>query len=126
MINYFKTEADYKDDLSKELMRMDFSFLDTLDFSTLHKSMEINLIKEFYIHYHRIGGTDDLSIYVLVLSDFFEITLNSVCGGDLKKPSGDYWQSSQESMQFWANKNKLNNSEQKLYFQSVDDIEAYT
>ena len=105
-------------DLKKEINKFNFK--------ELHSTLDSDTLFLYYKEYQSIGGTDNLEKYTKILSSFLEITLDPVVFGNLEKPDGTLWNSSQDSIIYWEQKHKLTQGQGNLYFCSVDQVNSYT
>lgn len=107
-----------EEDLKKAINR--------LDFDKLHSSLDADAIFSYYQEYKSLGGEDNIEDYTNKISNFIEITLIPVVFGDLEKPDGSFWDSSQHAIAFWEQKHQLTQEQGSIYFMSIDNIEPYT
>ena len=64
--------------------------------------------------------------FQVILKSFYDFTLDAFVFGDLEKPDGTSWDSSQHAFDAWQEHHKLNRKTAEIIFRSNDDIEAYS
>ena len=64
--------------------------------------------------------------FQVILKSFYDFTLDAFVSGDLEKPDGTRWESSQHAFEAWQEHHGLNSTTAGMIFRSNDDIEAYS
>jgi len=83
-----------------------------------------------HVEYKRLGRRKVRSFtlpqFKNLLLSFYDFTLEPFVFGDLEKPDGTFWESSNASLDAWAAHHKLTEFEVSVIFRANDNIHSYS
>ena len=90
------------------------------------ESVDEKIHKTFCIYTKQTYAEFPKEEFSKLYSSFLKYTEEAFIGGNLEKPDGTSWASSDEAFQAWADHHKLKPRYAGLFFRAVDDVATYS
>ena len=94
------------------------------------KELSGDVYLEYTLHIKRYGKNKvtpfSYEEFKPILRSFYQFTVNAFTAGDLEKPDGTFWESSQHSFEAWQAHHGLNDRTASSIFGANDEVESYS